>query len=86
MKIPHPIVGLVWRLASTNRRLRAELDEAKADAAVSKCREKRWRALAVASKDPALAEEIAYRAASDDWADAPEIAPHQRNAAPRSAP
>lgn len=86
MKFPQPIIALTWRVHTENRRLRRDLEEARAELAVAKCREKRWRRHAfLLSKGDEKAEwACAAQAWSDDWADAPEV--ERRNTFPRSLP
>lgn len=84
----HPVVGLAWWLASEKKRLLVELDQARADLAVAKCRERRWRKAAhvACEGNPAALRLLAIQADSDDIADLPEVADHQRNTAPRPLP
>jgi hypothetical protein len=88
VKVPHPVIAVAWRLAATNRRLRAELDEMKAELSVARCRERRWRKAAhvACEGNPAALRLVQIQADSDDWADAPEIEDRQRNTFPRSLP
>jgi hypothetical protein len=86
-RLRHPVLELTWHLAAENRCLRAELDAWKAEAAVAKCREKRWRRAAriACEGNPAALRLLEFQQMSDDIADADEIEPHQRNT-PRAAP
>ncbi len=83
-----PIVSLAWRLAADMRRLTRELDETRAELAVAKCRDKRWRSAAeiMAGQDPGLQWLVAKQQWSYDVADYPEIEDRARNTSPRSIP
>lgn len=88
MKIPHPIIGLAWRLAADKKRLLRELDETRAELSVAKCREQRWKRAAYAAVDgnPQARRLLDFQSTSDALADAPEVDDRDRNTAPRSAP
>lgn len=82
----HPVTALVWHVHTENWRLRRELDETRAELAVARCREKRWRRHANLASlgNPDAEWRVAVQSMSDDIADAPEV--ERRNRFPRSAP
>lgn len=93
MNRPAPLLSLLHRLRAERNDLRGQLavaleqiDSLKADLSVAKCREKRWRGLAFkwGGGHPEAMTDMAWRAMSDDIADAPEV--DERNTAPRSSP